>query len=433
MRGIGLVAAVAMGAAGLAVAQPAGGKPGEPNPGYLELTNPKFYTVHSKVGIWSYEERTSRHLRDRMPEIDIWKFQAAVVVFPIPPRTASSYKDDPPNPVTSRLMFDDNVYDESAQLITDFPVDAEYGLWQIESPSGGMVEGREMELQVHVPLVTHRTKYNDEAAATVDWPKGPWPEVAQSSFAPMAYVDYDLPNIPYSKEPIQDLIREWTGGNDPKKLKPAILAKFLAGKVLQHVQLSGDGTAHNQNGLIEGINLQGTDKTAIDGRGSPFDMVCFLTAVYREAGIPARPVIGVKAGKSRKDLEFLGGKNSSKDELRAWVEWCLYDERDKTITWIPVDIVEMRSSSSRLRGEFWNQPLRYFGTHDKLDDLCPISFHFFPPTTVRSYSSSGSPGLWGWFVTPQAPGRAVQALQFSVTSTAARAGQERDPEKRRQR
>lgn len=422
----GLIGAAALGQPGT----PGSGtpQPGEPNPKFLELTNPKYYTLNSRLSVMAYQQRNAP--KDQSPEIDRWQFQFAAVVFPMVKECASAFEDKQ-SPASGKITLDDRTMDHGQpQTIDQFPVGARYGLWNLNAGDGQVYTAREMGLTVSLPMVTHRTKYHDDLAAQVEWPTGPWPDEAASSFQPMSYVDHDPQYGPYDMESVRALIRDWTKGQDPKKLRPAMLAKFLAGQVSSHVQVSGKQFMAGPTGMLEGILLRGAPVTAKEGKGTPFELVCLLAAVYREAGLPARMVIGVKAGKSKKDLEFLDDKKG-RDELHAWVEWCLYDESDKTETWIPVDIIEIRSSSSRRRGEFWNEPMRYFGTHDKLDDIVPLSFHFFPPTTVRSYGGSQTPGFWGWFVGPVSPARAEQSLLFQVTSTPARAGQNRDGQRPR--
>ena len=44
-----------------------------------------------------------------------------------------------------------------------------------------------------------------------------------------------------------------------------------------------------------------------------------------------------------------------------------------------------------------------------------FAFQFHPPTSVRAY---GSPGFWGWMVTPKEPTRAEQQISFNVVTTA---------------
>jgi hypothetical protein len=98
------------------------------------------------------------------------------------------------------------------------------------------------------------------------------------------------------------------------------------------------------------------------------------------------------------------------------------DEGAGQLHWIPVDVVRMRKSGSR------TQPLdkewKFFGTHDELSGVIPFAMHFHPPTSVRAY---GSPGFWGWLVSPKPPETAVQALTFTAWRTPKHGGE--DPNK----
>jgi hypothetical protein len=212
--------------------------------------------------------------------------------------------------------------------------------------------------------------------------------------------------------PIRELVDRWTRGKDPKSIPPAQLAKFFAGEVQRLVQPSGNGIGYNRLGLMEGIDLQGAPFTADRGRGSEFDMVCVLAAVYREAGLPARIVVGYDIGESKDEDRGNFLRRRGSEDLRAWVEFALIDEATGRTCWIPVDVVRMRKVSSRTPP--LDQPWKYFGTHDELDGLIPFAFQFHPPTTVRAY---GSPGFWGWLVTPTPPARADQTLRFIATTT----------------
>jgi hypothetical protein len=237
---------------------------------------------------------------------------------------------------------------------------------------------------------------------------------------------------PYDMNPIKELVKRWTSGKDPKTIKPLPLAKYLAGEVLGWVQPSGNGLGYNRIGQLEGIDLQGAPLTAERRRGSEFDMVCLLAAVYREAGLPARTVIGYDIGETKDEdrRNFLEKKGS--EDIRTWLEFALLDEGTGQLHWIPVDVVRLRKAGSRpppLEKEW-----RYFGTHDELDGMIPFAFHFHPPTTVRAY---GSPGFWGWLVTPKPPETAVQALSFSAWSTPKRGSDQdrkrEEPENKKKR
>jgi hypothetical protein len=83
-----------------------------------------------------------------------------------------------------------------------------------------------------------------------------------------------------------------------------------------------------------------------------------------------------------------------------------------------------KSEKSKLRGQYWEKPIKYFGTHDELDQVIPFAFHYHPPTSVRSY---GSPGFWGWMGIPDTPIRAQQGLRFLAITQSKRSN---DPNRR---
>jgi hypothetical protein len=83
-----------------------------------------------------------------------------------------------------------------------------------------------------------------------------------------------------------------------------------------------------------------------------------------------------------------------------------------------VDVVKLRKTSNRPAA--LDRPWKYFGTNDQLDHILPFAFHFHPPTDVVSY---GSPGFWGWFVSPKAPEQAEQAIRISASSQSKRANE----------
>src|SRR5690606_6753609 len=107
---------------------------------------------------------------------------------------------------------------------------------------------------------------------------------------------------------ITDLVKRWTNGKDPKSIKPVELAKWLAGQVQELMQVNGVGITTADNGLIEGIQVRDAGRSAQEGEGTAHDMACVLCAVYRSAGLPARPVIGWDVSEEKGDDNFLSRK-----------------------------------------------------------------------------------------------------------------------------
>ncbi len=389
---------------------------GQPNTRYLEQKNAKTRILDIEVRIQAWDNTRRLGPKETL-EIDRWSIQQAFIVFPMAMSSASHKTQK----ATGTVEFDDHDADTRFQMESRFPAGANYGVWIFEAPKGKPLVAREMELQTSMTVTSYDTIFHEDEAREVEWPQKDFPDILKSTFERIPYLDYDPAQGDYDIVPIQDLIKRWTDGNDPKTIKPVELAKWLAGNVVQHVQVTGQGLAFPKRGpaknRIEGVQLQPPVLTATRKRGSQFDIAMLLVAVYREVGLPARIVCayGLEDEDDEK-IEFLKGR--AHKELRAWVEFALYDERDGTVTWIPVDPAKMRANGgSRIRNNFMRDPQKFFGTHDELDSMVPFTFHFFPPTTVHSYSASNAPGFWGWFVAPQAPDRgAFQSITFNLKS-----------------
>lgn len=389
-----IAAAATLAAASAAIAQ---GGPFNP---YLELYDPHDWTLESWVNVRAWQETDA----NGMPVTEEFVFDSAAIVFPLVKGSASSVTHD--RGIRSELRLNDVAVEARPEMMPDYHSGARLGKW-------ALVDwwGKEVQLKTFIPTTCWKTRLNEDAAASVTWPQE-WPAEPASTFDAQFYVDLG-PDGPYDMKPVKDLVDRWTGGKDPKGIRPLQLAKFLAGQVQSHVQPSGNGIGYNRIGLIEGIDLQGAPRTAQRGRGSEFDMVCLLAAVYREAGLPARTVIGYDIGESKNDDRKKVLERKGSENLRAWVEFALVDQGANNRTyWIPVDVVRMRKTSSRV-GDL-DKPWKYFGSHDELDGIVPFAFHFHPPTTVRAY---GTPGFWGWLVTPRPPERAVQTLRFTAFTT----------------
>ena len=319
------------------------------------------------------------------------------MIFPVPRSSASSVWRPGSNEGT--LFVANQKVDTTSALIGPYHAGAVYARYD-----AGPGEAQAVRL-VHTHEVTSwDTVFNELDALQVPWPTGAWPDEARSTFGPQAFV-----NPRQDPEPaIAELVRVWTDGKDPKSISPVLLAKWFAGKVQEHVQLIGDGVnrAYRIGGgaAVEGVELQGATRTAILGRGSSHDMTCLLAAVYRAAGLPARTVIGVDEDPERKSRE-----------VRSWVEFALYDEAEKSLTWIPVDIAKLRARSNRMHP--LDRPWEYFGTHDELHRVAPFAMHFIPPVDVRSYNS---PAFYGWRQIPANAPYANQVIDLDVSRTVQR-------------
>jgi hypothetical protein len=383
----------------------------------IQRINPHDWTLTVTVIVNAFQEQ---YATDHSPAIEYFDFETAAVVFPVIKDTAASQTND--SRFKGSLYFDGRLSDESPKFLPDpYPSGTRLAKWQIADK-----RGRSVKLNVEIAMTCWQTKFDEKAAAAVGWPKGPFPPAAASTLEPQNYIDRSPDGKPYDMKPVKDLLNRLTDGRSPKSQAPVALAKWIAGEVVRGIQPSGAGLRSARTGQLEGIDLQGAPQTAERSRGSEFDIVCLLAALYRQAGLPARTVIGWDTGDSTGSGDtFL--KNTDQQRLRAWVEFALYDEASKTLTWVPVDVARIRNSSTRPPSI--DQPWPYFGSHDRLDGVIPFAFQFHPPTTVLAY---GSPGFWGWLVTPEPPKHAWQSLTFmAITTPKTSQDQIRDRERRK--
>lgn len=284
---------------------------------------------------------------------------------------------------------------------------------------------RVIELALEIPVACSKTKLDDEGAMKLDWPKGPWPQVAASTFQHQMFVDVGLDDkgatAEYDDKEITALIDRALARakvKTPKELHPLKLAKVLARQICEEIQPSGMGQGHRLGtGELSGIDVRPALETLTKRKGSEHDITALAAWTFRKAGLPTRTVFGFDATSKLGDRSGIFSDPGGQKRVRSWVEFCLYDEDNNTINWIPVDIPAMRKAGSRPPS--LDAPLRYFGTHDELRAVVPFAFHFHPPTDVIAYKV---PGFWGWYVTPQAPANALQALSFQVKAAPTKVG-----------
>lgn len=358
-----------------------------------------------------------------------FKFETMTIVFPIAPATAGAVPHEDAE-ITGWLKVDDREVAKRPVMTAGGPQNylsrlARFST-QVGSASNEVPNGyaKQIEMQVEVPMTCYRTKFDERSAWDVPWPKNDWPAAVKKVFQPQVYVETWYDGQAFNQELIKQAVKRWAG-DDPKQLMPVELAKTIAAGVVQDIQPSGDSKSVLRTGELQGFLLDGVEQTLTNGRGTEFDLACVLTAAYRSAGLPARLVLGVEG--EDVDRKFLE-KKSGKGKLRAWTEFALYDEANSTLNWIPVDIAKIRKQSSR------PQPVKntwkYFGTHEDLNVIAPISLNFHPQTSVISYSV---PGLWGWQVTPAPPVEAYQAIAFDAYRGSVRGGEKNNNNNNRNR
>lgn len=369
--------------------QPAPGTAAKPAPiadQVLKLSNSKDWTVDAELTVSAAEHY---EIVDKavVPVVNTFKFNSAAIVFPIVMESAASkvFLDGKEPKLSGQLSFNDKPYDMTPTFMDGYAAGTRLARFELLN-----VVGNEANLKFRISMTCWETTYDDKLAETLAWP-ATWPPVANSTFKKQLFVDLDDPK----DTRLKDMIDQWLDKKDPKSMPPARLARVLANKSLEYCQPSGEGLLFNRNSSFMGFDLIGTTGMLNNrGRGSEHDIACFLCAVFRTAGLPARTVIGYdRYGDKAGNALLRGGSGGQK--LRSWVEFALVDPATPNKEfWVPVDIVRMRKSSSRAKPV--GQPQKYFGTSEEFAYIQPISFQFHPPTTVTAKAAA----FWGWLTNP---------------------------------
>jgi hypothetical protein len=395
----------------------------------MTLTRPEEWKFQARVQVGNFDNTTPS--TERVYQATRWfDTQSGNVFFPLAP--SSGHAQAFMKHFGGSLMLNDVVVDDEAKVYVNRqegePLPG--GSFLVEMGFGGFSEVKEMTLVLTWYGRSWRTEYDEAAARSLGWPTE-WPAVCKSVFEPEMWVDYG-PSGPYDMSKVREKVLEWTEGN-PQALPPALTAKWLAMKVAEAYRPSGRGV-NGPAGSVRGLPasttalgafwLDGPSHALAEGRGSKFDLVTLLVASYRAAGIPARVVIGYDF---RKPLNK--PRPGDADSMRAWVEFALYDEHEadekRRLVWVPVDIVKLQASSAWTQD--FERPLKYFGTHDELDEVIPIAYHFnaywVPGVSYGTYLSDANraatafgPALWSWNAVPGVPSIAGQWLSFQRDS-----------------
>ncbi|MCC6322708.1 MAG: transglutaminase domain-containing protein [Phycisphaerales bacterium] len=434
-----IVGATLLGMPGLTVGQPnrqnrssQTGRPGSPGTapdttskepksildGVIARDRTRDWILKPTIHIQSYQEDPARVPKDGSRTITIVpiEFKTAALVFPILKSTASSESVGDAESIVSDLTFDDRPLNVKPDFNESYHSMVRLGRWEMTDK-----KGRECELKLEIPLTCWQTKFDESIAAKATWPKdGRWGRVGQSTLAPQAMIDEPGTD---NAEALKRLVGTWLGGKPPQSMTPLGLAKMLAGKCVETFQKTGSGELYSSMGRFAGLELQGPARTIELGRGSPHDIASVLLGLYRAVGLPSRLVIGYDQSDRKGENSGLVKRRKGGEDIRSWVEFCLFDAEAKKEFWVPVDVVEIRSRSSR-PGPI-DKPWKYFGTHDELDVVLPFAHHFIPPTTVNAYGY----GFWGWLTMPQTP-IAEQWLQFSAQTAPKRGGEPKQPAKK---
>ncbi len=298
-------------------------------------------------------------------------------------------------------------------------------------------------IDFRLPVRTFETVFDERRAMEMEWPES-FPEWLQPCLDPQ-------PFIPSNDPFVGGLLNTWTQ-NNPRSMRPARLAKFLAAKVIDAAQPGTDprafwpepdslrGYPYSVSIAQAGPFMRGFDvqdrriffgqtfylpriREPIEaGRANAAVITNLYVALLRSAGIPARVIIGVVP--PEQELATVGARDSvpASDPgvapiFRFWAEFYLLDEEAGRGQWIPVDIVRQREESSRSRP--LDQSWRYFGNHNELDEIVPVSSIYAADSTARMNSV---PAIWGWRPLP-VPAVGLDAIiRYEVMGASRRPG-----------
>lgn len=367
--------------------------------------NKRDWTLHCEVRLHGFQYRAMQN-KDLTPTSRM-KFNRALFYFPLLP--GSSMHDVYRDKCKGYVRAENISLDDSPRFAEGYQAGAQLMVFDI-----GEVDTVRMTMHTETVMTCYETTIDEARARKIPWPKEPWDPTIASALQPQLFVEVE-------DAAVQALVKQWTGGN-PRGMMPYDLAKLLAGKVVEYYaptegiyETAARGLRRGDTSavLFTGYNVDGAAAAARAKRGSPHDMANLLTAIYRAAGLPARVVIG---------YDVKGTQDSANQDLaliRAWTEFYLLDEANKRGEWIPVDVLSQREFSSRPPP--LTQSWEYFGNNLKFDFVCPIAFHWMPPTIS---TNQGPPALWGFVPDPVFYG-ADQEIRFYAFETPKRGD---DPE-----
>ncbi|MGP1272572.1 MAG: transglutaminase domain-containing protein [Phycisphaerales bacterium] len=411
---------------------------------YIERSEPRDWLVRAHIALTPATETTEPNARPPGPTMtdaqsdDVtmsprFDIEQATVFWPVAAR-AASYEVHRES-VTGTIRFSGAEVPGKMTLVDDLgggePLhsNAAYAQWTFGPLSDVTATA---SITIEQTLRCWNTSFDEQAARAVEWPRGDWPTEAASTFDGMLYINGTITPTDRPGR-VEELVRRFTGGK-PRSQPPVVLAKWIAGELAKAFQVSGAPTVPDivpgtprqsaqSVGAIGAVNTIGALEASQRLKGSAVDLALLLTACYRQAGLPARIVLGVVVEPEAVGGEAFRAADRPEPGLYCWVEFALYDEQqhspEDALTWVPVDIVSMAAGNVGRRA--FDQPWPGFGSSETLSMAVPLAYHLHPHQMgALSYGLSPRrqplPSLWGWNVAPRAPLAVRQALTISVTS-----------------
>lgn len=410
---------------------------------YISFRNPWRWDVNAQLflnsaNVVSDDLRTSGRNYSERVETTTWQPREIELVYPVV-REGSFYWS-PNRDVEVSIRFDDleirDLYDRKGRLGLKGPdapvVDrdapytqkyvqgtfAEYTHWESGEILGSY---RQLHLKHNSHIVSADTVFNDNLAR-----KLPWPETWAPEFAAYLTPVVDTVGVPVeadAQETIDTLLKFWIGvDTDPKSGPELDVVKFLTGKVIEYITIRGQATEFPERTTAGGrpsfavstnswggFIVRPANVIAKEPQGSRHDLAVLLTSVLRSAGVPARTVICIDQEIDDPLLNTI-----------SMVEFAMHDpERDLTF-WVPIDVDRVRLTGGR--SSQYQRKWLYFGSHDELHHIIPISYYFHPPARYQAYDLPLLYGIRSMGEQSTLPGYMIQSLLLDpvVTPTTGR-------------
>ncbi len=344
-----------------------------------EGVNSRDWTAQLRLNLYSEERLPRTNRRTTLGGLTTrFDLEAAVIVLPVP--IDSGYADVKEDAPRGWVMRGGDRLDETPRMLEGYQSGQRLAAFDIRNQKNVTTLRAKLEFDV----VSYETDIDEERAQRIEWSDElvSLPEVS-TSLSPQMFIESD-------DERIVAMVESWTEG-DPRRVRPYVLAKFLAGKVIEFYQFTDaryDTAGRGREAgiptipIVEGLLVRGASESVRVGGGSPYDLANVLCAVYRAAGLPARVVIGYDQRRERDRLV---------PDVIVWVEFFLTHPGTARGEWIPVDIVRQRENSSR--APRLDRKWQFFGRNEDSEHYVPVSFHWQPPTAIVN---TGAVALWGW-------------------------------------
>ena len=412
---------------------------------YISYRDPWRWTLRSQLFLTSGQVTADDPLT---PNYDIneevittfWRPSSLELVYPI--AREGGFFWSPNRDVEVRIRIDD--YELFSNLkryqrdsrnppteVKDSPIEqkyvpgtnAEYTFWHSKDIEG---QYRQLHMEHISYVVSADTVFNQKLARQLPWPEE-WAAPAQAFLEPV--VDsVGLPIPEDADEIIAELVEFWVGeGIDPKSGSQLDVVKFLTGKVIEYFVYKGPATefplrttAGGRPEFVVTSNTWGgqvvrpAHEVALDPGGTRHDLAVLLTSVLRSVGVPARTVICINEYEPDQLLNTV-----------SMVEFAMYDEeRDQTF-WVPIDVDRVRLSGAR--ASQYEREWLYFGSHDELSHMVPISYYFHPPARYQSYDLPLLFGVRSVDDNHPLPNYLIQSLLVEPIMTPVSGNERRDP------